>query len=66
MRLQDLPALLTVVPVRGVEEVVAAVARGGAETAAAAPRAVPLPPPHPAPAPPRVTGVTRAAGEVQA
>ena len=55
--------LLTLVP--GVQEVVAAVARGGAEAAAAVARAVPLPlqatPPDPAPAPPRVTRVTRAA-----
>ena len=60
--------LLTLVP--GVEEVVAAVARGGAEAAAAVPRAVPLPlespPPDPAPAPPGLTRVTRAAGEVEA
>ena len=59
--------LLTLVP--GVEEVVAAVARGGAEAAAAVARAVPLPlqatPPDPAPAPPRVTRVTRAAREVE-
>ena len=58
--------LLTLVP--GVEEVVAAVSRGGAEAAAAVSRAVPLPlqatPPDPAPAPPGVTRVTRAAREV--
>ena len=62
--------LLTLVPVRGVQEVVAAVARGGAEAAAAVTRAVPLPlqatPPDPAPAPPRVTRVTRATREVEA
>ena len=69
MSLQHLH-LLTVVP--GVEEVVAAVSRGGAEAAAAVPGAVPLPlqtpppPPGPAPAPPRVTRVTGAAGEVEA
>ena len=60
--------LLTLVPVRGVQEVVAAVARCGAEAAGAVPRAVPLPglqPPAPPPAP-RVAGVTRAAGEVEA
>ena len=67
MSLQHLH-LLTVVP--GVQEVVAAVTRGGAEAAATVPRAVSLPlqspPPGPAPAPPRVTRVTRAAGEVEA
>ena len=60
--------LLTLVPVRGVQEVVAAVARGGAEAAGAVPGAVPgvpgLQPPAPHPAP-GVTGVTRAAGEVE-
>ena len=59
--------LLTLVPVRGVQEVVAAVARGGAEAAGAVSGAVPgvpgLQPPAPHTAP-RVTGVTRAAGEV--
>ena len=60
--------LLTVVP--GVQEVVAAVPRGGAQAAAAVPGAVSLPlqapPPGHAPAPPRVTRVTGTAGEVEA
>ena len=64
MSLQHLH-LRTVVP--GVEEVVAAVSRGGAEAAGAVSGAVPgvpgLQPPAPHTAP-RVTGVTRAAGEV--
>ena len=58
--------LLTGVPVRGVQEVVAGVARGGAEAAGAGARAVPrlqAPPPRSAPATP--TRVTRAAGEIQ-
>ena len=62
--------LLTLVP--GVEEVVAAVARGGAEAAGAVTRAIPsisglqTSASDTSPAPPWVTGVTRAAGEVEA
>ena len=64
--------LLTLVPVRGVQEVVAAVARGGAEAAGAVTRAISsisglqTSASNTAPAPPWVTGVTRAAGEVEA